>query len=35
MSPKGKAFMLGVAVGIGIHYAYVLNMGGKTMGGNA
>lgn len=32
MSPKGKSFIIGVATGIAIHYAYVQSMG-KTMGG--
>lgn len=35
MSAKSKAFMIGIAVGIGVHYAYVMNTGGRTMGGNA
>lgn len=34
MSSKGKSFVMGIAVGIAIHYAYVQAQG-KTMGGNA
>lgn len=34
MSSKGKTFMIGVAVGVGIHYAYVQARAGQTMGGN-
>lgn len=35
MSSKGKTFVMGVAVGIAIHYAYAQSMGGRTMGGGA
>jgi hypothetical protein len=34
MSSKGKTFIIGVAVGVAAHYAYVQSMG-RTMGGPA